>query len=86
VIVAVYRLQKRHPDAGEFRIRSLLTRSDLSVRTVGRIMALNKRVYDDIPLCARKAGRKGESYLNESGNRLRPWPPYTRATLSRMYD
>lgn len=49
VMVAVYHLQKRHPDAGEFRLWSLLARPDLSVRTVGRIMALNKRVYEDIP-------------------------------------
>jgi transposase InsO family protein len=49
VMVAVYHLQKRHPDAGEFRIWSLLARPDLSVRTVGRIMALNKLVYPDIP-------------------------------------
>src|SRR6516165_1195428 len=49
VMVEVYHLQKRHPDAGEFRIWSLLARSDLSERTVGRIMALNKQVYDDIP-------------------------------------
>jgi transposase InsO family protein len=57
VMVAVYHLQKRHPDAGEFRIWSLLARPDLSVRTVGRIMALNKRVYDDIPH-VRKTGPK----------------------------
>jgi transposase InsO family protein len=49
VMVEVYHLQKRHPDAGEFRIWSLLARPDLSERTVGRIMALNKQVYDDIP-------------------------------------
>jgi transposase InsO family protein len=49
VMVEVYHLQKRHPDAGEFRIWSLLARPDLSVRTIGRIMALNRRVYDDIP-------------------------------------
>jgi transposase InsO family protein len=49
VIVAIYHLQKRHPDAGEFRIWSLLARPDLSERTVGRIMALNKQVYTDIP-------------------------------------
>lgn len=49
VMVAIYQLQKRHPDAGEFRIWSLLARRDLSVRTVGRIMALNKQVYPDIP-------------------------------------
>ena len=57
VMVAVYHLQKRHPDAGEFRIWSLLARPDLSVRTVGRIMALNKRVYEDIPH-VRKQGPK----------------------------
>jgi hypothetical protein len=49
VMVAMYQLQKRHPDAGEFRIWSLLGRGDLSVRTVGRIMALNKQLYTDIP-------------------------------------
>jgi hypothetical protein len=48
-MVQVYHLQKAHPDAGEFRIWSLLAQPDLSVRTVGRIMALNKLVYDDIP-------------------------------------
>jgi transposase len=57
VMVAVYHLQKRHPDAGEFRIWSLLARPDLSVRTIGRIMALNKRVYEDIPH-VRKKGPK----------------------------
>ena len=56
-MVAVYHLQKRHPDAGEFRICSLLARPDLSVRTIGRIMALNKQVYDDIPH-VRKKGPK----------------------------
>jgi transposase InsO family protein len=49
LIVQVYHLQKAHPDAGEFRIWSLLARSDISVRTIGRVMALNKLVYDDIP-------------------------------------
>jgi transposase len=57
VMVAVYHLQKRHPDAGEFRIWSLLARPDLSVRTVGRIMALNKQGYEDIPH-VRKKGPK----------------------------
>ena len=42
--------QKRHPDAGEFRIWSLLGNTEISVRTVGRIMALNRQVYDDIPI------------------------------------
>jgi len=50
VMVAIYHLQKAHPDAGEFRIWSLLANDDISVRTVGRVMALNRQVYDDIPL------------------------------------
>jgi hypothetical protein len=54
VMVAVSHLQKRHPEAGEFRIWSLRARPDLSVRTVGRIMALNKRVYEDIPHVRRR--------------------------------
>jgi transposase InsO family protein len=49
IMVEVYHLQKAHPDAGEFRIWSLLARHDISVRTVGRVMALNRQVYDDIP-------------------------------------
>jgi transposase InsO family protein len=57
-MVEVYHLQKRHPDAGEFRIWSLLARSDLSVRTIGRIMALNRRVYDDIPHVHKPAPKK----------------------------
>lgn len=43
-MVQVYRLQKAHPDAGAFRVWSLLAQPDLSVRTVGRIMALNRLV------------------------------------------
>jgi transposase InsO family protein len=49
LMVQVYHLQKAHPDAGEFRIWSLLAPPDVSVRTIGRVMALNRRVYDDIP-------------------------------------
>jgi transposase InsO family protein/transposase len=49
LMIAVYHLQKRHPDAGRFRIWSLLGQDEVSVRTIGRVMALNKRVYDDIP-------------------------------------
>ena len=40
---------KAPSDAGELRIWSLLGNSEISVRTVGRIMALNRQVYDDIP-------------------------------------
>jgi transposase InsO family protein len=48
-MVQVYHLQKAHPDAGEFRIWSLLAHPNLSVRTIGRVMVLNKLLYDDIP-------------------------------------
>jgi hypothetical protein len=53
LMIDVYHLQKRHPDAGRFRIWSLLARPDISERTVGRGMALNKQVYDDIPHVAK---------------------------------
>jgi hypothetical protein len=57
-MVEVYHLQKRHPDAGRFRLWSLLARDDISVRTVGRVIALNKQVYDDIPQVARQRRKK----------------------------
>jgi transposase len=57
-MVQVYHLQKTHPDAGEFRIWSLLAQPDISVRTVGRIMALNRLVYDDIPHVPKKGIKK----------------------------
>jgi transposase InsO family protein len=46
---AIYHLQTRHPDAGRFRMWSLLANTTIAERTVGRVMALNKQVYDDIP-------------------------------------
>ena len=49
VMLEMYHLQKRHPDAGGFRIWSLRGTTDLSVRTVERIMALNRQIYKDIP-------------------------------------
>jgi len=49
VMLEMYHLQKRHPDAGGLRIWSLRGKTDLSVRTVERIMALNRQVYTDIP-------------------------------------
>ncbi len=49
LMIAIYHLQKRHPDAGEFRLWSLLAHDTIAVRTVGRVMALNKQVYDAIP-------------------------------------
>ena len=57
-MVQVYHLQKAHPDAGEFRIWSLLAPPDISVRTIGRIMALNRLVYDDIPHVPKKGVKK----------------------------
>ena len=49
VMLEIYHLQKRHPDAGGFRIWSLRGKTDLSVRTIERILALNRQVYTDIP-------------------------------------
>jgi transposase len=49
LMIEIYHLQKRHPDAGRFRIWSLLARPEISERTVGRVMALNKQLYNDIP-------------------------------------
>jgi hypothetical protein len=49
VMLEISHLQKRHPDAGGFRIWSLRGPTDRSVRTVERIMALNRQVYPDIP-------------------------------------
>jgi putative transposase len=54
----VYHLQKAHPNAGRFRLWSLLARSDISERTVGRIMALNKLVDDDIPHVPKQGGKR----------------------------
>ena len=68
LMIEVYHLQKRHPDAGKFRIWSLLAHPDISVRTVARIMALNKEVYDDIP------------HVRKRGPKLPPQPhPYKAA-------
>ena len=64
VMLEIYHLQKRHPDAGGFRIWSLRGQTDLSVRTVERIMALNRQVYDDIPHVGRTRNRKTEPGLH----------------------
>jgi transposase InsO family protein len=58
LMIEIYHLQKRHPDAGEFRLWSLLANDTISVRTVGRVMALNKQVYDDIPHVPEKQAKK----------------------------
>jgi hypothetical protein len=63
VRVAGSHLPKRHPDAGEFRLWRLLARPDLAGRTVGRMMALQKPVSDDLP-----PGRT-------TGPQLPPQPP-----------
>jgi hypothetical protein len=57
LMIAVYHLHKRHPDAGRFRMWSLLGQDDVSVRTIGRVMALNKRVYDDMPHVRRQRAK-----------------------------
>jgi transposase InsO family protein len=53
-MVEIYHLQKRHPDAGGFRIWSLRGKTDLTVRTIERIMAINRQVYSDIPQGGKK--------------------------------
>ena len=58
VMLEVYHLQKRHPDAGRFRMWSVLGNPEISERTVGRVMALNKRVYQDIPHVIKKRNKK----------------------------
>ncbi len=73
VMIEIYHLQKRHPDAGEFRIWSLLANDDISIRTVGRVMALNKQVYDDIPHVPSKAAKRP------------PGPHPYRATHAHQY-
>lgn len=64
IMLEIYHLQKRHPDAGGFRIWSLRGKTDLSVRTVERIMAINRQVYDDIPHVRRQQHQKTEPGLH----------------------
>ena len=54
LMLQIYHLQKRHPEAGELRMWSLLANDTIAVRTVGRVMALNRQIYDDIPHGRRK--------------------------------
>lgn len=58
VMLEIYHLQKRHPDSGRFRIWSLLGRPEIHESTVGRVMALNKRIYPDIPHVIKKRQKK----------------------------
>jgi transposase InsO family protein len=74
LMVQVYHLQKAHPDAGRFRIWSLLARPDISERTVGRIMALNKLIYPDIPhVPTRGARRTPGSHPYKASHRQQYW-------------
>jgi hypothetical protein len=73
LMIAVYHLQKRHPDAGKFRIWSLLGHPEISVRTVARMMALNKEVYDDIP------------HVRKRGPKLPPQPHPYKASRPHQY-
>jgi hypothetical protein len=57
-MVEVSHWHQRQPDAGRFWSWSLLDRDDSAGRTVGRIMALNKPGYDDIPHVARQRRKK----------------------------
>jgi Homeodomain-like domain/Integrase core domain len=57
-MVEIYHLQKRYPDAGGFRMWSLRGQTDLSIRTIERIMAVNREVYNDIPHESKKRNKK----------------------------
>ena len=48
-MLEIYHLPKRQPDAGGCRLWSLRGQTALSVRTVERILALNRQVSTDIP-------------------------------------
>lgn len=73
LMIQVYHLQKRHPDAGEFRLWSLLAQPTISVRTVGRIMVVHKLVYDDIP------------HVSRPGTTLPPQPHPYKAQRRHQY-
>jgi transposase InsO family protein len=57
-MVEIYHWQKRHPDAGGFRMWSLRGKTDLSVRTLERIMAVNRQAYPDIPHVSKKRKKR----------------------------
>jgi transposase len=73
LLIEVYHLQKRHPDAGRFRMWSLLAHSEISERTVGRVMALNKQLYAAIP------------QVRSPGVKLEPAPPPYKAHAPHDY-
>jgi Winged helix-turn helix len=72
-MVQGYHPQKAHPEAGACRIWRLLARSDVSVRTVGRVRALNRLVYDDIP------------HVRRQGVKPAPGPPPDQARYRHPY-
>jgi hypothetical protein len=74
VMLEIYHLQKCHPDAGGFRIWSLRGKTELSVRTVERLMALNRQVYSDSP------GMEAHQ-----GPRAAPQPHPFKATVAHEY-
>ena len=53
-MLEVYHLQKRHPDAGRFRIWSLLGKPEMHERTVGPHHGHQSTIYPDIPHVAQK--------------------------------
>jgi transposase InsO family protein len=67
-------LHTRHPDAGGFRLWSRRGPSDLSVRTVERIMAINRRVSQDLPGTAPHRAPQAE-----------PQPQPCKATAAHEY-
>jgi transposase InsO family protein len=73
LMIEVYPLPKRHPDAGKFRLWSLLGHLEISVRTVARIMALNKEVDDDSP------------HVRKRGPQLPPQPHPYKASRPHQY-
>ena len=73
VMLEVYHLQKHHPDAGRFRIWSVLGKPEISERTVGRVMALNKRLYPDIP------------HVRKKRQKQEPHPHPFKATVAHEY-
>lgn len=73
LMLEIYHLQKRHPDAGRFRLWSLLGMPELHESTVGRVMALNKRVYPDIP------------HVSQQRRKQEPQPHPFKALLAHEY-
>ena len=58
VMREVYHRQKRHPEAGRFRLGRLRGRPAIGERTVGRVMALTKRRSPAMPQVVKKRQKK----------------------------